>query len=375
MKKMRFYVALLLLVCLLMSQTVGATSLPKLALTYPEDTPVGELFTVEVDLTGNPGMAAVQFTLGFDQTVLDCTSADVGELMAGMLYATNPDATDGAIIAGASTSNVDGDGILGTLTFTVLSEGSYEFTLSEVVVAGIDGVACDVETDLGAQGAVEEAETATEEVEPTTGSTSSGSTSSVTATEEEESTFTDTAGHWAEEAIEEAAALELVNGYGNGLFGPDDTITRGQLVTILWRNAGSTEPTQESSFIDLTDDYYMDAVAWGEENGVLNGYGGGLFGPDDAVTREQVAAILFRLNGSDLGMSQLYTAIYDDAFSDEETVTTGMVEGIYWAIYYDIWCGTDSFSVGTDLAPTQGATRGQIAVMLTAYHEFEGGIE
>lgn len=361
---------------------------------------MGETFTVEVELSDNLGFAAVQFTLGFDEAVLDCISAETGALMAGMLSATNPDATDGAIIVGASTSTVTGDGTLGVFTFEVLSEGNYAFVLSDTLVAGVDGVAFDLAVDLGAQGAVPTAEEelpqeeeTTTEVEDTTEtteetsdtvdttedstSTTTTTTTTTTTSEEEEDTgettyrylFTDIETHWAADAIEEAAELGLVNGYGDGLYGPDDSITRGQLITILWRNAGSPEPAFEATFTDLNplDTYYHDAVAWAEETGVINGYGNGQFGPDDYITREQMAAVLYRMGGENLGMAQMFFSIYDDAFIDEEAMLDSLREAVYWAVYNDIWCGTDALAVGDTLSPKDYATRGQIAVMLCAY--------
>ena len=85
--------------------------------------------------------------------------------------------------------------------------------------------------------------------------------------------FEDTKGHWAESYIEEAVGLGFINGYGDGNYGPDDQMTRAQFATILWREAGQPEPAGKATFTDLNpkQTYYHKAVAWAEENGVMNG--------------------------------------------------------------------------------------------------------
>lgn len=375
MKKLMQYMALLFVICA--TQTMAlATDLPTLSLTYPEDTPVGDTFTVDVTLADNLGFSAVQLTVGYDDSVLTCTSAQTGDLMAGMLSATNPEAATGAIIAGASTSEITGDGTVGTLTFAVIADGSYEFSLQDVVLASMDGITYSVDLDLGAQGT-------TEVLTQTTTDTADTAEATTTTPDDDDGTgetvyrtlFADTQGHWAAEAIDQAAELGLVNGYSDDYYGPDDTVTRAQLVTILWRNAGSPEPTTAASFIDLDPDttYYHDAVAWAEETGVVNGYGNGYFGPNDNITREQLATILYRMGGENLGMAQLYVNIYNAVFEDADAISESLADAVYWAVYYDVWCGTDGLAVGTTLSPKVQATRGQIAVMLCAYLDHAKG--
>ena len=80
----------------------------------------------------------------------------------------------------------------------------------------------------------------------------------------------------------------ITGGIGNGLFGPNRPCTRAQIVTFLWRAAGSPEPKAMSSFADVsTDAYYAKAVAWAVENGITTGTGDGKFSPDATCTRAQ----------------------------------------------------------------------------------------
>jgi hypothetical protein len=183
-------------------------------------------------------------------------------------------------------------------------------------------------------------------------------------------TYSDVSGHWAEKYIERATELGLVNGM-NGLYCPDDDMTRAQLVTILWRAMGSQTPTGPASFTDLDPEqpWYLDAVAWAEENGVVNGVGGGRFDPDANVTREQLMTILHRLSGKPSGLEMLLSGIYDQQFEDSGAVSDWAKAAVYWSIYKEIICGEASASVGQALAPTAAANRAQIAVMMVRYLE------
>lgn len=101
------------------------------------------------------------------------------------------------------------------------------------------------------------------------------------------------------EAVKWAQEKGITGGIGNGLFGPNQPCTRAQIVTFLWRAAGSPEPKAMSSFADVsTDAYYAKAVAWAVENGITTGTGDGKFSPDATCTREQAVAFLYRASGS-----------------------------------------------------------------------------
>ena len=108
--------------------------------------------------------------------------------------------------------------------------------------------------------------------------------------------FSDVTGEaWFAEAVRWAAAMGIVGGYGNGKFGPNDPITREQLAVMLWRYAGSPAATnKELHFADADEasGYALDALRWAVENGILNGYGDGRLNPVGLATRAQVAQML-----------------------------------------------------------------------------------
>ena len=105
--------------------------------------------------------------------------------------------------------------------------------------------------------------------------------------------FRDITGHWAQKDIEFCAARGIFNGVGDGLFKPDDTMTRAMFVTVLWNLEGCPEPEGKAPFLDVSGNvWYAKAVAWGAENGLVSGVGHDLFAPDDDVTREQMCVLV-----------------------------------------------------------------------------------
>lgn len=186
-----------------------------------------------------------------------------------------------------------------------------------------------------------------------------------TGSDETVELFSDVAGNWAEAYIDQAAERKLIQGY-EGKYRPQDSMTRAELVTILWRANGSPE-AKASSFTDLTQDWYKDAIAWAEETGVVNGLGDGRFDPEGHITREQLAAILHRMAGSPTGLEAMLTGLYDQQFTDSAKVSSWAKASMYWTYYTEILCGNEKLDASGELAPQADATRAQIAVMIVRY--------
>ena len=145
-------IALLLAVQLLTPLACAAGT--TLKLTAPDKLPdVGQTFTVTAELTGNTGLAAVQLSLGYDDSVVECTGIENGALVAGMLAASNPYATRdgvGAILAAATTTAVKTDGSLAVFTFRVKAAGDAKLTLADALLSDIDGKALSLSYSLPA---------------------------------------------------------------------------------------------------------------------------------------------------------------------------------------------------------------------------------
>ena len=153
-----------------------------------------------------------------------------------------------------------------------------------------------------------------------------------------------------------------MNGVSKTTFAPGQKTTRAMIVTILWRLEGSPAAKEASGFHDVPASmYYADAVAWAAENDIVNGCGGGRFAPDDAITREQLAAILYRYSRY-CGQSTAVTASLE-GFSDADSVSGYAREALAWAYETGIVRGTS----GSRINPAGFATRAETAAMLHRY--------
>ena len=117
------------------------------------------------------------------------------------------------------------------------------------------------------------------------------------------------------EAVKWAQEKGITGGIGNGLFGPNQPCTRAQIVTFLWRAAGSPEPKSMSSFSDVSaDSYYAKTVAWAVENGITTGTGDGKFSPDATCTRAQSVTFLFRAIGKLVDSKAEFSDVLTDSY-------------------------------------------------------------
>ena len=139
------------------------------------------------------------------------------------------------------------------------------------------------------------------------------------------------------EAVKWAQEKGITGGIGNGLFGPNQPCTRAQIVTFLWRAAGSPEPKTMSSFADVSmDAYYAKAVAWAVENGITTGTGDGKFSPDATCTRAQSVTFLFRAIGKLVDSKAEFSDVLTDsyyanavAWAVENGITNGIGDGLF----------------------------------------------
>ncbi len=380
MRKSRILAALITLSLMAaLTGAAGRSSAMTVSLDYQTGAAVGDTLQVQVEVTNADEACAVQFALGFNEAALDCVSISTGPALTGMMSATNPDASDGARLAAASATGIDINGVIATLQFRVVGSGSYDFTIGDAIFADVNGNEYAYTLEGAEESGTDSPPTPTPSVTepPASEPPETEQPEPSDEPESEESAFTDIVGHWAESYIDEAAALGLINGMADGIYEPDGTMTRAQFVTILWRSQGSPEPTGSSSFTDLgaNSGWYADAVAWAEQNNVVNGVAVGRFDPNGSVTREQIATILHRMSGAVSGDGQQYASIYEQAFSDAASVGSWAKEAVWWAVYHEIWCGVNSPDVGSLLAPTQSANRAQIAVMMVRYLDYVEGVE
>lgn len=379
-------IALLLAVQLLTPLACAAGT--TLKLTAPDKLPdVGQTFTVTAELTGNTGLAAVQLSLGYDDSVVECTGIENGALIAGMLAASNPYATRdgvGAILAAATTTAVKTDGSLAVFTFRVKAAGDAKLTLADALLSDTDGKALPLSYSLPAliaQGSGSDSGSGSGSDAEKPGTDNKKSEDDKKSEDEDKpedeekpadgaqeevksGSFRDvTSAHWAFASVERAAELGLVTGYSDGTFRPDTPVTRAQFVLMLWRMCGKPAAAKAASFADASADWYQDALSWAVEKGYVNGLSDTRFGPDAPITRQQAMAILFRLNGGQSGTELTLTGIYEQTFADSTTIASWAKDATWWAVYHELVSGVG----GSRIAPEANASRAQIAAILLRY--------
>ena len=182
---------------------------------------------------------------------------------------------------------------------------------------------------------------------------------------QEELDFDDvSASNWFNDAVAFMANNGFMNGVDENTFAPNDNTTRGMLATILWRVAGMPEATADNKFPDVSDKYYTDAIIWGTECGLLRGYADGNFGPDDIVTREQIATILFRyaeMCGYDMTAREFL-----ETFSDGADASGYAVDALQWCAANGILTGYTDGSI----KPQGYASRAEIAMLVMRFTDY-----
>ncbi|MGM9599871.1 MAG: S-layer homology domain-containing protein, partial [Faecousia sp.] len=167
---------------------------------------------------------------------------------------------------------------------------------------------------------------------------------------------------WYVEAVNYAVQNGLMNGVGNDQFNPEGSMTRAMLVTVLWRYEGEPE-AGENTFSDVPNgQWYTNAVAWAAENGIVGGVGNNRFDPNGEITREQMATILFRYaekKGIDTSKRGSL-----NIFSDEKQLSDYAKDAVQWAVAEQIINGSDG-----KLLPQGSATRAQVATILMRFIE------
>lgn len=176
--------------------------------------------------------------------------------------------------------------------------------------------------------------------------------------------FTDVnSNSWYFNAIEFVYNKGIMQGVSSTKFSPNGTVTRGMLVTMLWRMAG--EPyVGGGSFDDVASgSYYATAVAWAAKNGIVDGYNSTRFGPNDAVTREQIATMLYRY-AKWLGYSTSGSSLA--GYSDASSVSSWAKDAMGWAVKNSVVTGVTA----TKLNPASSATRAETAQMFMNFYEY-----
>ena len=169
--------------------------------------------------------------------------------------------------------------------------------------------------------------------------------------------------HWSEKSVDFVHILGLMNGTSENHFSPDVDLTRAMLVTVLYRAEGEPEMKNAQWFEDVEKGlWYSDAVAWATFNGITMGYGNGNFGPNDNITREQIVAIMHRYaeyKGYDVTQGGMLIREY----SDYENISDYALNAMTWSVNIGMLSGRGN----NNLAPQSYATRAEVAAILERF--------
>lgn len=169
-------------------------------------------------------------------------------------------------------------------------------------------------------------------------------------------------GSWYYDDVVYVYDTGLMTGLTATTFGPNLSTTRGMIVTILWRMENEPAAKHGCPFADVRrGSYYEQAIAWASENGIVTGFDASTFAPDRAITREQLAAILFRF-AAYRGMDAVTLRENLSSFQDQAAISAYAVSALNWAVGEGLMQGT-----GDKLEPTGSATRAQVAAMLRRF--------
>ena len=173
--------------------------------------------------------------------------------------------------------------------------------------------------------------------------------------------FTDTTTDaWYHDGVHYCVEQGLMAGTSGTTFAPDQDASRAMIATILWRLAGSPAVNGPVMYEDVEQgQWYSEAICWAASEGVVVGYGNGEFGPNDAITREQLCTMLWRYAGSPGAETSL------SGYTDADSVSNFARQAMAWAVEQRIMTGTTS----TTLSPQGMATRAQAAAMLLRFFE------
>lgn len=165
---------------------------------------------------------------------------------------------------------------------------------------------------------------------------------------------------WYLAGVNYAVSKGLMNGIGHRRFAPESPLTRAQIVTILYRQAGAPNPGAKSSrFRDIPDgQWYTDAIIWAEDKNIVNGYRDGRFHPDREISRQELVTVLYRYCGAEPGRESALRG-----YPDKDEVSAYALDAMRWAVGKGLINGIKKAD-GSYLSPGTGTTRAQFAVIL-----------
>ncbi|WP_286167278.1 S-layer homology domain-containing protein [Clostridium sp. J1101437_171009_A5] len=181
--------------------------------------------------------------------------------------------------------------------------------------------------------------------------------------EERSVTYSDVAAQaWYQDGVQFVSARGLFSGIGAGRFAPEGAMTRSMVASVLYRMEGAPECTEGPTFTDVPEgSWFAPGVQWAAQMGITSGTGGGRFAPEEPVTREALAAMLYRY-AQQHGAGAMGTGSGTENFADRESISSWAGEAMEWAASNGILLGN-----GGEIRPGDLASRAEVAAMLMRF--------
>lgn len=361
-------IATLFLICALMCicvLSVSAAATPAVSGTA-DTSSTKDTVTVQLEMSDNPGLAAWKIELNWDPAVLELNpeSITLAEPFADGMFVVNDEAAGKLTLVWANTGDVAADGNLVELTFDVAdgaANGAYNIDISTAGTRNESGDKVSVTTtDITVVLGEEESPIKPEEGDaPNVPEQNPGGETNTDPSPVVVNPFTDVeSSAYYYSPVLWAVQNNITAGTSATTFSPNASCTRAQMVTFLWRSAGSPKPASGSNrFTDITKGtYYYDAVLWALEQGITSGTSATTFSPDDTVTRGQVVTFLWRMGGkAETSQNNKFHDVSSSAY---------YATPVSWAVINGITQGTSAAT----FSPDSPCSRSQIVTFLYRFY-------
>ena len=337
-------------------------------LTGPSECAPGQEIQVQAVLSENPGIINLSLTVHYNENCLTLKKVEDAGILGKAYHADQLKAPyQLSWSSDPGTKDITATGTLATLTFEVVKDapaGSYQ------MMAACSDALNQAQRDVSARAEwynfTVKAGGGTSTQQPTSPSTPAQPAAPVSSDQDcPAKGFTDVdTSLWYHDGVDFVLKSGLMNGVSDNQFAPNADTTRAMLVTILYRMAGSPAVTGASAFADVpAGTWYSDAVNWAASSGVVKGVSDNSFAPNQPVTREQLATILYRF--AQTGSANMNVSADLSGYADAASISGWASDGLSWACGAKLIQGKD----GNLLAPGDNASRAQIATILLRFAE------
>jgi len=354
---------------------------------------VGEIVQLPIGIENNPGIVTMRLFVEYDEAMLKLVEVNDAGILGTQIHSNNIKSPYILFWEnGTGGKDIQTDGEIVTLSFEVLAKGASDVTVSyngegmdifniafkpvrfgvnNGKVTGEDSIIINKNDNTSTGGgSVGGGGGGGSEPAATLGAITIIDEPGIPLAESSDNLMDDVSiSDWFYKAVQYVIGKGIMNGTSESEFSPNYIVTRAMMVTVLYRMEGEPSVSGNIPFADVkSGQWYSDAILWASQNDIVLGYGNGMFGVNDPVTREQAVAILYRY--SEAGGQDVSMTMDMSKYVDENTISAWAMEAMEWAAAEVIISGRP----GDKIAPKDTSTRAELATILMRYFEdFLGG--